>query len=304
MFKQSILIAGLLGVSFFTKAQSVKYKDSVFADITETKNLSYSPNDLSKNKKSHLFDLYQPTGDKTTGRSLIIWMHGGGFKFGTKEAKGVQLWSKTFAQRGYVCVSISYTLSKKFPIFNFDELKRSAYYAVLDAKRAVAYFKEHYKEYNIDPDKIILAGNSVGGMIALDAAYSTNAELSKFAGITDANSDDKTILKVAGVVNLWGGIFELNWLKNTKVPIVNIYGSNDSLVPPTHKDTALYGGADVYDEAKRLGIPTKVKIFEGYSHELMKHFNPLFSGGKETQQRWLEAGEFAADFMYRWIYDK
>ncbi|MCR8561163.1 alpha/beta hydrolase [Mucilaginibacter sp. BJC16-A38] len=304
MFKQSILIAGLLGVSFFSVAQSVKYKDLVFTDVTETKNLSYSPTDSSKNKKSHFFDLYQPTGDKSTGRPLIIWMHGGGFKFGTKEAKGIQLWSKTFAQRGYVCAALSYTLSKKFPIFNFDELKRSAYYAVLDAKQAVVYFKEHAKEYNIDPDKIILAGNSAGGMIALNAAYSSNAELAKLAGIADVNSDDKSVLKVAGIINLWGGIFKLSWLKNAKVPIVNIYGSRDSLVPPTHKDTSLYGGADIHAEATRLGIPTNVKVFEGYSHELMKHFNPVFSGNKETQERWLEAGQFTADFLYKTLYKK
>jgi poly(3-hydroxybutyrate) depolymerase len=304
MIKQSALILGLLSVSIFAKAQSVKYKDIVFTGVTKTKDLSYSPNDSSKEKKAHLFDLYQPAGDNTTGRPLIIWMHGGGFKFGTKEAKGIELWSKTFAQRGYVCAAISYTLSKKLPIFNFDELKRSAYYAVLDAKQAVAYFKQHAKEYNIDPDKIILAGNSAGGMIALDAAYSTNAELAKFAGVTDVNSDNKELVKVAGVINLWGGIFDLNWLKNTKVPIVNIYGSKDSLVPPTHKDTSLYGGAEIYAGANKLGTPTSVRVFEGYSHELQKHFNPILQGGKDTEQRWLEAGQFAADFMYKQLYLK
>ncbi|MDB4919303.1 alpha/beta hydrolase [Mucilaginibacter sp.] len=298
MFKQSILIVGLLSVSLFTKAQAVKYKDIVFNDITKTKDLSYSPNDSSGKRNAHLFDLYQPASDKSAGRALIIWMHGGGFKFGSREAKGIQLWSKTFAQRGYVCAAISYTLSKKFPVFNFDELKRSCYYAVLDAKLAVTYFKEHFKEYNIDPDKIILAGNSAGGMIALDAAYSSNYELAKLAGITDANSDKKELLKVAGVINLWGGIFDLNWLKNNRVPVVNIYGSKDGTVSPTHQDTPLYGGDDIHKKAEALGIPNELKVFEGYSHELQRHFNPIFSGGENTQRRWLEAGQFAADFMY------
>ena len=286
----------------FARAQTVKYKDLVFTEVIKTKDLSYSPNDPYKENKAHKFDLYQPTDDNSTGRPLIIWMHGGGFKFGTKEAKGIEQWSKTFAQRGYVCAAISYTLSKKFPVFNFDELKRSSYYAVLDAKQAVAYFKEHSKEYNIDPDKIILAGNSAGGMIALDAAYSTNAELAKFAGITDANSDKKELLKVAGVINFWGGIFDLNWLKNAHVPIVNICGSNDGTVSPTHNGTPLYGAEDIHKEASNLNIPNEMKVFEGYSHELQKHFNPIFQGGKDTEQRWLEAGQFAADFMYKMLY--
>ncbi|ASU35254.1 alpha/beta hydrolase [Mucilaginibacter xinganensis] len=302
MVKRSLLIAGILGVSMFVKAQNIKYKDFVFTEVTQTNNLSYAPADTPRENKAHLFDLYQPKDDKSTGRPLIIWMHGGGFKFGSKEAKGIRLWSKTFAQRGYVCAAISYTLSKKFPIFNFDELKRSCYYAVLDAKQAVAYFKEHAKEYNIDPDRIILAGNSAGGMMALNAAYSTNAELAKFAGVTGNTATNKEPLKVAGVINLWGGIFNLDWLKNVRVPIVNIYGSNDGTVSPTHKDAPLYGGADVHDKAVALGIPNDRKIFEGYSHELQKHFNPVFSGGKETQQRWLEAGQFAADFMYKTLF--
>jgi poly(3-hydroxybutyrate) depolymerase len=302
MFKRSLLFAGMLGASLSTQAQKVKYKDLIFADVTQTKDLSYSPNDSTDKKKIRLFDLYQPVGDKSTGRPLIIWMHGGGFKFGTKDAKGIQLWSKTFAQRGYVCAAIRYTLSKKFPIFNFDELKKSCYYAVLDAKQAVAYFREHYKEYNIDPDKIILAGNSAGGMIALDAAYSTNAELAKFAGVADENAADNERLQVAGVINLWGGMFDLNWLKNARIPIVSIYGSTDGTVAPTHKNAPLYGGQDVHSAADALGLPNELKVFEGYSHELQKHFNPIFSGGKGTQQRWLEAGQFAADFLHRSLY--
>ncbi len=303
MFKQSILITGMLCFTLFARAQTVRYRDIVFTDIKQKKNLSYSRNDSSsREKKAHLYDLFQPAGDAATDRPLIIWMHGGGFKFGSKEAKGIQLWSKTFAQRGYVCAAINYTLSKKFPIFNFDELKKSSYYSVLDAKQAVAYFREHSKEYGINPDKIILAGNSAGGIIALQAAYSTNAELAKFADIQDINSNKHELLKVAGVINLWGGMFDLNWLKNAKVPIVSVLGGNDKIMPPTHKDAPLHGGSDIHKQADAFGIPNELKVFNGYAHELQKHFNPVFSGGKSTQKRWLEAGQFAADFIYRSLY--
>ena len=279
-------------------AKSVKYKDMVFSDAAITEKLSYNTIDSTLEKKPYLFDLYQPAGDSTANRPLIIWMHGGGFKFGSKDAKGIKLWSKTFAQRGYVCAAINYRLSKKYPIFNFSELQKSCYYAVQDAKMAVAYFKKHYKEYGIDPDKIILAGNSAGGMIALQAAFSTDAELAKVAGITSAENDKYGPFKVAGVINFWGGVFDLDWLKNKQVPIVGVYGSTDKIVSPTHKDTPLYGTLDIHNKADALHIPNKIKVFEGYSHELQKHFNPLFSGGDDTQKRWLEAGQFAADFIY------
>src|SRR5271165_5559024 len=175
MFKHSVLFVSIICVTLYAKAQPAKlhrYKDLIFTDVAVEKNLSYASNDLFGDKKFRLFDLYQPAGDHSAPRPLIIWMHGGGFKFGTKEAKGIQVWCKSFAQRGYVCAAINYRLSKLDPLFHFDELQKSCYYAVLDAKMAVAYFRQHHSEYNIDPDKIILAGNSAGGLIALQAAYS------------------------------------------------------------------------------------------------------------------------------------
>jgi predicted esterase len=263
-------------------------------------NITYSPDAPKDDKKFYLFDLYQPKGDSMQNRPLIIWMHGGGFKFGSKDAKGIRLWSHDFAQRGYVCAAINYRLSKKNPIFHFDELQKSCFYAVQDVKIAVEYFKHHAAEYHIDPNKIILAGNSAGGIIALQAAYTSNEELAHRTNVEDTTitlkPDDR--VKVAGVINFWGGIFDLNWLKNARVPIVNVYGSEDGIVPPDHKGTGLYGSVAIHQQAEELKIPNQLKAFEGYSHELEKHFNPFFTAGKSTQERWLEAAQFAADFYY------
>ena len=305
MRKTSFFTILLFCLTTAVQAQTHRYKDLVFQDLTIDRDLSYKPGADKDEKKAYLFDLFQPKDDNEPRRPLIIWMHGGGFKFGTKEAKGVQLWSKTFAQRGYVCADINYRLSKKNPLFHFDELLKSGYYAVQDAKLAISYFRENAARYHIDPDKIILAGNSAGGMIALQAAYSSNEELAKMAGVTDdpavLNHPDERA-KVAAVINLWGAIYNLSWLKNAKVPIIGVLGSKDSLVPPTHKSAPLYGGIDIHYEANKLGIPNDLKIFDGYSHELQKHFNPIFPVGKGTEQRWLEAGQFAADFLFNTLY--
>jgi hypothetical protein len=34
---------------------------------------------------------------------------------------------------------------------------------------------------------------------------------------------------------------------------------------------------------------------------LQRHFNPIFPAGKATQERWLEAGQFTADFLYTFV---
>jgi poly(3-hydroxybutyrate) depolymerase len=303
MFKQSVLFLSIFFLSLSATAQTGKcfrYKDIIFTNIRVDKDIPYRPGVSKEEKKAYLFDLYQPLNDEVKSRPLIIWMHGGGFKFGSKEAKVIRMWSQTFAQRGYVCASINYRLSKHNPLFHFDELLKSSYLAVQDAKTAVEYFKQHYKEYNIDPDKIVLAGNSAGGIMALQAAYASNEAFAKMAKLPDTVQGAKTreIFKVAAVVNCWGAIYDLKWLKNARVPIINILGSEDGLVPPTHKSAPLFGGIDIHAEADALKIPNRLKIFKGYSHELRKHFNPLFPASGGTRKRQLEAGEYAADFLY------
>ncbi|HZY39982.1 MAG TPA: alpha/beta hydrolase [Mucilaginibacter sp.] len=279
-----------------------RYKNLVFQDVRIDKDLSYNVRATEKKNKAYLFDLFQPENDNETRRPLIIWMHGGGFKYGSKSAKNIQLWCKTFAQRGYVCVAVNYHLSKNNPVFNFDEFLKASYYAVQDLRMAVEYFKKNAGAYHIDPDKIILAGNSAGGIIALQAAYSSDEELVRLAKLPpDSASKNKAPVNAVAIINFWGAIYNLDWLKNERIPIVSALGSNDNIVPPTHKSAPLFGGKDINERADELHIPNDLDIFEGYSHELQKHFNPFFSGGKDTQLRWLEAGQFAADFLFKTI---
>jgi predicted esterase len=298
---QILLIAGLLTLqtALAQKQTQHRYKDVVFTDITIDKDQSYNPDAAEADKKAYQFDLYQPKGDDAQARPLIIWMHGGGFKYGTKTAKAVSVFSKNFAQRGYVCASINYRLSKEHPLRHFGDLLRGSFYATQDAKRAVAYFRKNAAKYHINPDQVILGGNSAGGFMALDAAYTTNNDFGRMANIPDAEIKKSGLPHepIYAVINCWGGIYNLEWLKNAKTPIISIHGSEDGLVPITHKDAPLHGSLDIQRKAEELHIPNTLKVYEGYSHELQKHFNPFFEGSK-AEGRWLESAQFIADYLY------
>jgi len=285
-------------------SQPIKYKDPVFSRTMVEKDLSYS-NDTSARKhlRSTLFDLYQPKEDSMSLRPLIIWMHGGGFKFGSKEAKGVRLWCETFASRGYVCAAINYRLGKKNLTFNFTELVKNCSRAVEDALQAITFFKNNCARFRIDTGRIVLAGNSAGGMIALQAAYSSGAELRQLQGSSDSNLLSHSVNpgNVAAVINFWGGIFNPGWLHNARVPIVSVHGRNDGIVPYDHKGSPLYGSLPIHLLADSLHIPNSLQTYDEYSHELQKHFNPLIISVK-TKKRWLEAGQFAANFLYRELF--
>ena len=296
-----ILFILFLGINQSKASDTLRYRDLVFNNLTVSKNISYNDSAYAVDRKSYLMDIYQPAVDSATKRPLIIWMHGGGFKFGSKEARGIQLWCKTFAERGYVCVAINYRLSKNNPLLHYNDLLKGCYDGLMDAKKAIRFFRENALKYGIDPDKIILAGNSAGGMIAIQTAFVSDADFAKTAGLPTANGDDRSpsLPKIAAVVNMWGAIFNRDWLKNARVPIVCVLVDQDGIVAPTHKNTGIYGGEDIHSTADSLQLPNDLKIFKGYSHELQKHFNPIFPVSGDTERRWQEAGQFAADFLYR-----
>lgn len=203
----------------------VKCKDFVFEKVQVQKDLQYATG--PGNTRYSRFDFYEAAGDSSAGRPLIIWLHGGGFKFGNKKSGGLPLWSKTFARRGYVCASINYRLSKRHPLKNFADLVQGCADAVEDVHKAIRFFKQHCSQFRIDTNRIIVGGNSAGGMIALQAVYSSAAELAQLAHMGDSTSaaaHRHNPEHIAAVINYWGAIFDLQWLQNARVPIVSVHG--------------------------------------------------------------------------------
>ena len=277
------------------QVKPVEYRDTVFSAVRVESNLAYrSPLPAGKAGKAYRFDLYEPPIEAgATRRPLIIWMHGGGFRFGSRKATGARFWCTSFARRGYIFASIDYRMTVKKTLTSFPALVKGCSLAVEDAREAVAYFKAHYKTWNIDTNRIILGGNSAGGMVALQAAYSKPGDLLKLAGDTTKATDgspgdngssrvtgsgDGASVGVAAVINFWGAMFETDWLNNARVPIVSVHGSNDRIVRAGRKGEHFFGSLSIHLKADSLSIRNRLKIYDGYSHELQKHFNPFFTG--------------------------
>lgn len=103
--------------------------------------------------KALLLDLYlPPKGDEP--RPLVVWIHGGGWKAGSKErCPAVPL-----SGQGFAVASINYRLSTeaKFPA------------QIHDCKGAMRWLRAHAKEYGFDPERIGVWGSSAGGhLVAL-----------------------------------------------------------------------------------------------------------------------------------------
>jgi acetyl esterase/lipase len=97
-----------------------------------------------------LLDLFLP--DDGGPFPLIIWIHGGAFRAGSKENnRAIRMVS-----RGYAVASINYRLSQ---VAVFPALMH-------DAKAAVRWLRAHAESYHLDPQRFGVWGGSAGGYLA------------------------------------------------------------------------------------------------------------------------------------------
>jgi acetyl esterase/lipase len=98
-------------------------------------------------------DIYLP---EARGLSpAIVYLHGGAWKSGDRTQ--LQDVAMSLAAKGYVGIAIDYDRTDRgdrFPV------------ALHEAERAVAWLREHVKEYGVDPKRVAVAGSSAGGELA------------------------------------------------------------------------------------------------------------------------------------------
>lgn len=127
--------------------------------ITECRNISYgSYGDHS------LLDVYYPDGTAAP-LPTIVSIHGGGYVYGTKEV--YRRYGMDMARRGFAFVNFNYRLAPKwkFPA------------PLADASAVLEWVVKNAKRYHLDPDRIVLVGDSAGAQLASQyAAIHTNPE--------------------------------------------------------------------------------------------------------------------------------
>jgi acetyl esterase len=117
----------------------------------------------------NVFDIW--LADSETPAPLAVYIHGGGFKSGSKE----KLKAETLAallDAGISVAAINYRFVTTDPLPNAHH----------DAKRAIQFMRSKADEWNIDTNRVAAFGGSAGAQICMWLAYSDD--------MADATSDD------------------------------------------------------------------------------------------------------------------
>ncbi len=144
-------------------------------------------------------DVFYPNGT-TTPQGTVIWTHGGAWISGNKETD--RSYFQILASHGYTVVGLNYTYGPEaiYPT------------AVFQLNTAHQFILDHATEYNIDPTRIVLAGDSAGAQLSSQmAALVTNPAYATEVGITPALKP----AQLKGVV-LNCGIYEMTSLIGSK----------------------------------------------------------------------------------------
>lgn len=133
-------------------------------------------------------DLYlpAPTGGPETARPVLLWIHGGGWRAGSKD--GCPPARQGFLGRGFAVASLGYRLSSDaiFPA------------QIEDVKSAVRWLRAHAAEYGLDPRRFAAWGSSAGGHLV--ALLGTSGEVSAF----DRGAHLEQSSRVQAVVDFYG----------------------------------------------------------------------------------------------------
>ena len=137
-------------------------------------------------REAFAYDFFPATGNISSSAPLLVWVHGGAWRFGTNQALrdtvlrtpgGEQpntqaLMRAAFQQAGWAVASINYRYSHQalFPG------------ALHDVKEAVRFFRANAHEFGIDPQRIAVAGGSAGGHLSMLVAHTGDSAAGNGSG--------------------------------------------------------------------------------------------------------------------------
>jgi acetyl esterase/lipase len=213
-----------------------------------------------------LLDVYKPPTGVTSKRLAIIHLFGGGFFGGNKNAGYIINDAKALGARGYTNISANYRL----------QTQGSWPSQINDVKAAIRWTRANAARLEIDPNRIVVAGYSAGGMLSLMAAGTNGKkEFEGDGGNAGVSSDVNACIGVYPLASaqIATGLFPqgqatpeniaaaspTTYISKSFAPTIFIHGSADRTV-------LAQSSVDFYTKLHALGVPTALTLIQGADH--------------------------------------
>ncbi|HZY38855.1 MAG TPA: alpha/beta hydrolase [Mucilaginibacter sp.] len=236
--------------------------------------------------------LFLPDSAAKGGKKpLMVFFHAGDWKEGKPD------WyfddCKAWTRKGWVACAVEYRTFSREGTLPFE--------AVVDARSAIRWLRQHAQEYNIDTGRIVANGYDAGGQLALACAM---------AGKYNEKTDDQHFSPAPNLIMVTSGIFDVT-------------DTNNAWIKRYLKDkNALRDISPIY--LVRKGLPPMLIIHGRKDAEsdyaIARHFATLVKDAGNpvsfhpvddaTHLLWLDSkssGEMEkvqGDFLRKWGYDR
>lgn len=269
-----------------------RYTSETFVEIDSLEDVMYAMSNMDTDHPEDLFmDIYMPAEgtDTLSQRPVMIWAFGGAFILGDR--KQMTEYAIESAKLGYVSATIDYRkLPGFFPIPDSLDMMDIAVKASSDMKAAVRHFVMDANTTNvlkIDPEQIYLGGLSSGAITsimtgAVDASDINSDFLQDLIddngginGNTGSAENQSYSYDVAGIINLSGGVYQLDFIDADDPAIFSVHGDQDEVVPyvfgkPNIQvfeiDFKLYGSKSIFDRSQEVGLRNDLVTIDGGGH--------------------------------------
>jgi len=213
---------------------------------------------------------YQVNKTGKGNRPAIVFFHGGGWAYGKPDEFFTTC--QRYARLGYVTFSVDYRLSNRngeVPVKGITPVE-----CVMDARSAMRFVRKNAERLYIDTNRIVAAGQSAGGQLALSTAmidrYNEKSDDANISCRPDA------IILFSSCINtlegwcdhLLGDRREQIWsispfhhVKPGLPPMIEFHGTYDDQVPAW---TARYFA----NEMEKAGNYFELHLYEGKRHYL------------------------------------
>lgn len=217
-------------------------------------------------------------------RPLVVLLHGGGIKGGSRQTGLLPALAEYFAKRGYVAISADYRLgwpgAYETPLCgngSENDYLDAHYRAMQDERALIRYLKRQAANIGFDTNRIFLMGISSGATVIIsrlnNAALTEDPTREQRLGPLDSQEQGNSSI-VAGLISIAGASLDESPATDFSTPVLFFHGTCDNAVPYRSGRLALcpnlgkfYGPGIQEEGLKKMESCYELHTFCGFGHD-------------------------------------